>query len=83
MLNYLKDIYAQVKSLYAAEPVRLTAFAAAAIVFGFAHAGVVVPTQDVLTALAYVIPIIGFGEIVRPKVTPVSKLTLAGRSRKR
>jgi len=64
ILNYLFGFYQR-------EPAVVLGAVASAVVFVAALVGVVVPQTDVLTALAYVVPIIlGFLGI-RSKVTPV------------
>ena len=74
MKNYLKELFADIKSAYSKEPSRVNAFLAAAVVFAFAKAGVVIPETDVLTAVAYGVPFLLGGELTRQKVVPVVKI---------
>lgn len=67
MLKYLQ-------ALWHREPARVTAASAAVVVFIAAKAGVVISEQDVLPALAVVLPILMGGEAVRGNVIPVRKL---------
>lgn len=63
-----------VRALWAREPARVVARIAAAIVFVAAKTGVVISEQDLLPALALVLPFVLGGEAVRGNVTPVAKL---------
>ncbi len=73
----------KLKSLYDREPARLTSYAAAVILFACAKAGIVVPGTDILTALAYTLPVLLGGEVIRAKVSPVTPtatIPVAGKS---
>lgn len=68
----MNNLITKLKSLYAKEPARLTSYAAAGILFACAKAGIVVPETDILTALAYTLPALLGGEVIRAKVTPTA-----------
>lgn len=71
--NIISTIIARIKSLYTQEPAVVISAAAAAIVFVAANFGIVVDQTSVLSALAYVLPILFGGVIIRSKVSPVVK----------
>jgi hypothetical protein len=70
-VSYFKEVLADLRNLYARQPVRINAFLASAVVFAFAKAGIV-PQTDVLIALTYAVPILLSGEFAHQKVTPVT-----------
>lgn len=61
-----------VRKVWTKEPARVVSIAAAAVVFVAAKLGIAVPTQTVADALAYAIPILLGGELIRSQVSPVA-----------
>lgn len=72
----MKKIVAQalglVKKLWAKEPARVVSVTVAALVFVAAKLGVVVPQESIATAVAFALPLLLGGELIRSQVSPVA-----------
>ena len=75
MNQYLNAVWERLKALWAKEPALITAALVSVIVYVAARAGVVVDPQSVTDALAYVLPILLGGGLVRSQVAPIKLLT--------
>lgn len=70
MLSILRRLATLALGYYRREPVRVNTVIASVVVAGLGLAGIVVPKQSVLDVLAYVVPILGLGQVARAKVSP-------------
>ncbi len=70
-MSILKNLVDRLVNLYKTEPVVVLSAVASAIVFLAANFGIVVNETSVLSALEYIVPILGLGVYARTKVTPV------------
>jgi hypothetical protein len=70
MQKYLTQALALVKSLWAKEPTRVVSVVAAAVVFVAAKVGVIVPVESVANAIAFAVPLLIGGELIRTQVSP-------------
>jgi hypothetical protein len=71
-MSVFTNLVNYVVNLYKTEPVVVLAAVASAVVFVAANFGIVVDQTSVLSALEYIVPILGFGVVARYKVTPVA-----------
>lgn len=74
MSKFVSSLVARAKTLvvnaWKKNPARVVAGVASVAVVVCAKLGIVVPKQTILDALAYVVPIIGGGEVTRAVVSP-------------
>ncbi len=59
-----------IRALWQANPVRITAVIAAAVIGAAAKLGIVVDEQSVTGVIALIVPVLLGGEVARAKVTP-------------
>lgn len=67
----IEDVYDLVMTTYEMYPARAISVAASVVVFVAASQGIVIEEQDVLPALAIVLPILLGGNAIHNRVTPV------------
>lgn len=72
MKQYASRALALVRRLWAKEPARVVSGVAAVAVFVCAKIGVVVPAESITSAVAFALPLLLGGELIRSQVTPVS-----------
>ena len=65
------------QSLWNKEPARIVSVTVAVLVFLCAKLGIVVPTQSIASAVAFALPLLLGGELIRTQVTPSSKVIVA------
>jgi hypothetical protein len=74
MSKFLTRVLTALRRVWDREPARVITLLTAAVVFVCADLGIVVSAQSVGASLAYALPILLGGEVVRSQVTPVAKL---------
>ncbi len=67
MIEVIKNL---VQSVWLKEPAVVLSVLAGAVLFVFSQLGIVIPETDVLTGLAYVVPLLLTALGIRSQVTP-------------
>lgn len=65
------------QKLWTKEPARVVSVTAAGVVFVCAKLGIIVPVESVATAVAFALPLLLGGELIRSQVSPVATLPAA------
>lgn len=72
MKKYIQQGLAFAQKLWAKEPARVVSVTVAGVVFVCAKAGIIVPVESVGAAVAFALPLLLGGELIRSQVSPAA-----------